>query len=75
MVGPNFKIVGFDDIEDAAQAFPTLTSVRCDVAGFGKQIATTVLNWLENGVVPAAETRSAVHLIERQSSTIGVQPR
>ncbi len=70
-VGPNFKIVGFDDIEDAAQAFPTLSSVRCDVAGFGRQIAATVLDWLENGVVPAAESRSVVQLIERQSSTTG----
>jgi LacI family transcriptional regulator len=70
-VGPNFKIVGFDDIEDAAQAFPTLSTVRCDVAGFGQKIAETVLEWLENGVVPATESRSAVQLIERQSSTSG----
>jgi LacI family transcriptional regulator len=70
-VGPDFKIVGFDDIEDAAQAFPALTSVRCDVSGFGRQIAATILNWLENGVMPAAESRTEVQLIERQSSAAG----
>ena len=46
-VGPSLKIVGFDDIEDCAQVFPTLSSVRCDIAGFGRQMAETVLNWLE----------------------------
>lgn len=67
-VGRDIKVVGFDDIEDAAQSYPTLTSVRCDVAGFGRAIATTILEWLEKGTLPAPETRSAVELIIRQSS-------
>ena len=67
-VGRDFKVVGFDDIEDAGQAYPTLTSVRCDVAGFGRAIAGTIVAWLEDGTLPAPESRSPVDLIIRQSS-------
>ncbi|MDZ4066090.1 MAG: LacI family DNA-binding transcriptional regulator, partial [Tabrizicola sp.] len=47
-IGTSLKIVGFDDIEDCAQVYPALSSVRCDIAGFGRQMAETVLEWLEN---------------------------
>ncbi|MGL4309612.1 MAG: LacI family DNA-binding transcriptional regulator [Paracoccaceae bacterium] len=67
-VGADFKIVGFDDIEDAAQAHPALTSVHCDIAGFGRRTAATILDWLENGITPAPESRSPVDLVIRQSS-------
>lgn len=67
-VGSDFRIVGFDDIEECAQAYPTLTSVHCDIAGFGERIAATVLDWLEEGVVPAPETRTPVELFVRDSS-------
>jgi LacI family transcriptional regulator len=67
-VGQDFRLVGFDDIEDCAQVFPALTSVHCDIAGLGKQIAATILDWLESGVRPPPEHRSAVTLIQRASS-------
>ncbi len=67
-VGAGFKVVGFDDIEDAAQAYPALTSVRCDVASFGRTIAATIVDWLEHQIVPPPEHRSAVELIVRNSS-------
>lgn len=67
-VGTSLKIVGFDDIEDCAQAFPALSSVRCDIAGFGRQMAETVLKWLEEGVRPPPETVTPVTLIPRASS-------
>jgi len=70
IVGPAFRIVGFDDIEDCAQAWPPLSSVRCDIARFGKQIAATVLDWLETGAVPAPETRTPVELVIRDSSRL-----
>lgn len=66
--GPEFKVVGFDDIEDCAQAWPSLSSVRCDVAAFGERIAATVLDWLEAGIVPPPETRTPVELMIRDSS-------
>jgi LacI family transcriptional regulator len=67
-VGAEFRVVGFDDIEDCAQAWPPLSSVRCDIARFGKRIAATVLDWLELGLVPAPETRTPVELVIRESS-------
>jgi LacI family transcriptional regulator len=67
-VGPSLKIVGFDDIEDCAQVYPALSSVRCDIAGFGRQMAETVLNWLENDHPPPPETVTPVTLIPRASS-------
>ena len=67
-VGPDFKIVGFDDIEDCAQAYPPLSTVRCDVAGFGERMATTLLEWLEDGIVPPPSIRTPVELIIRGSS-------
>lgn len=67
-VGKDLKIVGFDDIEEAAHAWPPLSSVRCDVEGFGRSIADTVLAWLEDGKAPEPETRTSVSLIARQSS-------
>lgn len=67
-VGAEFKIVGFDDIEECAEAYPSLSSVHCDIAGFGERIAATVLDWLEEGVVPAPETRTPVELFIRDSS-------
>ncbi len=70
-VGDAFKVVGFDDIEEAGEAYPTLTTVRCDVAGFGRAVAATILDWLENGTLPEPERRSPVELIVRQSSRAG----
>jgi LacI family transcriptional regulator len=67
-VGTSLKIVGFDDIEDCAQVFPALTSVRCDIAGFGRQMAETVLGWLEADHRPPPETMTPVTLIPRASS-------
>ncbi len=67
-VGTTLKVVGFDDIEDCAQAFPALSSVRCDIAGFGRQMAETVLAWLEDGHRPAPEIVTPVTLVPRASS-------
>ncbi|SPH17198.1 Maltose regulon regulatory protein MalI [Defluviimonas aquaemixtae] len=67
-VGREFKIVGFDDIEDCAQTWPSLSSVHCDIAGFGARIAATVVDWLEEGTAPPADLRTPVELIVRDSS-------
>jgi LacI family transcriptional regulator len=67
-IGADLKIVGFDDIEDCAQVFPALSSVRCDIAGFGRKMAETVLDWLENDRRPPPETVTPVTLIPRASS-------
>ena len=67
-VGEDFRLVGFDDIEECAQVWPPLSSVRCDIAAFGRATANTVLDWLERGVQPAPEARAPVSLVVRASS-------
>ena len=67
-VGQEILIMGFDDIEEAAHAYPALSSVRCDIAGIGEQAAQSVVVWLEDGISPPPETRTAVNLSIRQSS-------
>ena len=68
-VGRDFRIVGFDDIEDCAQVYPALTSVHCDIAGFGAGVAQTILAWLEDGTLPPPQVHTPVRLIVRTSST------
>lgn len=67
-VGEDFRLMGFDDLEDCAQVYPTLSSVGCNIAGFGESIATTILNWLEKGILPPPETRTGVELTLRAST-------
>lgn len=66
--GKDFRLVGFDDIEECSQVWPQLSSVRCDISEFGRRTARTVLDWLEDGIKPVAETRAPVHLVIRDSS-------
>lgn len=67
-VGADFRLVGFDDIEECALAWPQLTSVRCDVARFGRESAEAMLAWLEDGERPPETRLAPVELILRQSS-------
>lgn len=68
-VGAGLRIVGFDDIEDCAETWPALTSVSCGIAQFGQSVAGTVLDWLQGGEAPPAETLTPVELVVRASST------
>ena len=67
-VGTDFRLVGFDDIEECALTWPQLTSVRCDVARFGREFAEAMLAWLEDGERPPETRLAPVELIPRQSS-------
>jgi LacI family transcriptional regulator len=67
-VGDDFCLVGFDDIEECALVFPQLSSVRCDIASFGRRSAATMLEWLEIGKRPLETHYAPVDLIARQSS-------
>ena len=66
--GQDFKLIGFDDIEEASQSYPRLTTVRCDVNEFGGRTADMLLNWLENGVHPGVPERMKVDLIHRATA-------
>jgi LacI family transcriptional regulator len=67
-IGRDFRLVGFDDIEECSQVWPQLSSVRCDISSFGRQTAQTILDWLEQGIQPAPEARAPVNLVVRASS-------
>lgn len=68
-VGKDIGIVGFDDIQEASQCYPKLSSVRCDVNTFGQQTADVLLNWVEKDVRPNDQVRFPVDLVLRASST------
>jgi LacI family transcriptional regulator, galactose operon repressor len=67
-VGRDVRLVGFDDIEECALTWPQLSSVRCDVARFGRESAEAMLAWLEDGKRPPAMHRAPVELVVRTSS-------
>ena len=67
-VGRDIRLVGFDDIEECAMAWPQLSSVRCDIAGFARNMADRLYNWLEQDERPPHEWRSPVDLVVRASS-------
>ena len=67
-LGGDFRLVGFDDIEDCAQVWPQLSSVSCDIARFGRDTAASLLDWLRDGTRPVPERRAPVHLVARASS-------
>jgi len=66
--GDGLWVVGFDDIEECSQTWPSLSSVRCDIAGFGRSIAATVLDWLLDGKMPEPVVRTPIMLMVRDSS-------
>lgn len=69
--GRDMALIGFDDIEEAATARPPLTTVHCDIAGFGRHAAAAVLDWIEKGEAPSAEQRLPVRLVIRESTARG----
>jgi DNA-binding LacI/PurR family transcriptional regulator len=56
------------ETRDAAQVFPALTLVHCDIAGFAAQVAATIQSSAEAGTLPAPQTHAPVRLIVRASS-------
>ncbi len=68
-LGRDFRLVGFDDIEEASLVYPALSSVRCDIARFAEDTANAMLAWLSDGVRPPDLHRVPVTLAARQSST------
>jgi len=67
-VGGDFRLVGFDDIEECAQAWPQPSSVACDIEGFARDTAERLVSWINDGKRPVAEFRAPVRLVVRQTS-------
>ncbi len=68
VAGRGFRVVGFDDIEECADSYPGLSTVSCDIANFGENIASGLLDWLTDNKAPQPETRTPVHLVIRDTS-------
>ncbi|AQZ50070.1 LacI family DNA-binding transcriptional regulator [Martelella mediterranea] len=73
-VGRDIALIGFDDIEECALAFPKLSSVHCDIGAFGRDAAATMLAWLETGERPPERHLSPVTLMVRETSGRKVIP-
>jgi len=67
-VGRDLGLIGFDDIEECALTWPQLSSVRCDIASFGRNAAEAMLAWIEHGTRPPATHHAPVELVVRMSS-------
>lgn len=68
-VGEDFKLIGFDDIEECSQVWPQLSSISCSIDDFGAHAAAAMLAWLEAGRRPEDTYKANVHLVARQSTT------
>ncbi len=65
--GEDFAIVGFDDIAEAAQMAPPLTTVAVDATGLGERAARMLLRQIDSGA-PRVETYiGEARLIVRES--------
>jgi LacI family transcriptional regulator len=71
VMGRDFRLVGFDNIEECALVYPQVSSINCDIAIFAENTANTLIAWLEEQIVPEAETRAGVDLKVRASSIAG----
>ncbi|MFK7997370.1 MAG: LacI family DNA-binding transcriptional regulator [Granulosicoccus sp.] len=67
-VGHDIRVIGFDDIEDCRDSFPSLTSVSCNIPEFAETAAKSMLDWINDGKLPDPITRLSVSLIRRASS-------
>lgn len=67
-VGSDLRVVGFDDIEDCRDSYPSLSSVSCRIPDFARSTAATILDWIKDGTAPPDCRQSAVDLVVRASS-------
>jgi LacI family transcriptional regulator len=65
--GRDFAVVGFDDVSDAAQAVPALTTIAVDPQGLGERAAQMMLRKSREERPVAEEHVGAARLIVRES--------
>jgi LacI family transcriptional regulator len=65
--GPDFAVVGFDDILEAQYYVPPLTSVAVDTVGLGERAAHAVLRMIQSRSTRAEDHIGAVNLVVRAS--------
>jgi LacI family transcriptional regulator len=65
--GPDFAVVGFDDVVEAEHYMPALTSVSVDTAGLGERAAHVMLKMIQSRTTRAEDHIGAVNLVVRES--------
>ncbi len=65
--GADFAVVGFDDIAEAAQMAPPLTTIAVDAKGLGERAARMLLRQIESGAARAETYVGAARLVVRES--------
>ena len=65
--GRDFGVVGFDDVREAGEHMPALTTVAVDSMGIGARAAQAALRMVESGRLSAEEQTTSVHLVVRES--------
>ena len=66
--GPDFAVVGFDDITEAQHYVPPLSSVSVDTPGLGERAAHAVLKMIQSRSTRAEDHIGGVNLVVRESS-------
>ncbi|MHA1524542.1 MAG: LacI family DNA-binding transcriptional regulator [Alphaproteobacteria bacterium] len=72
--GRDFAIVGFDDLVEAADHVPALTTVSVKPEALGEQAAQAVLRMIESQTLRCDDHVGPVHLVIRQSCGARLQP-
>jgi LacI family transcriptional regulator len=67
--GPDVAVVGFDDLEAAALAYPPLTTIRQDRQELGTLAATRAIELIDDSEAVPPATVLSVELVVRGSST------
>ncbi|WP_275784464.1 LacI family DNA-binding transcriptional regulator [Pararhizobium gei] len=65
--GPDFAVVGFDDVIEAQTAVPALTTISVDPQGMGRRAAQLLLKQINAGKADAEAVVGSVRLVVRQS--------
>ncbi len=66
--GPDFSVVGFDDVIEARTAVPALTTVSINPQRMGQQAAQLLFKQINAGRADAEAIRTAVRLVVRDST-------
>src|SRR5580692_5793953 len=70
----DIAVVGFDDIEDARYAFPSLTTISPDKEGTARLAVARLFDRMKGDEAPPASANVAYRLVARESIAIGSGP-
>jgi len=67
-VGPNFGLVGFDNLQIGRQIYPELTSIEQNISEKGEIATRTLLNILKSGSMRCTRLILPVQLVRRETA-------